>query len=217
MRTLKNLSLLILITLLLSSCGDGYTYVKISTDMGDMRFKLYNSTPKHRDNFVKLAKEGFYDDLLFHRVIGGFMAQGGDPKSKGAGPQVSLGSGGPGYKVDAEIGAPHFKGTLAAARQGGPSNPEKQSSGSQFYIVQGMLQSDAQITNAEQKKGIKYTAEQREKYKTIGGTIMLDMDYTVYGEIVDGMEVIDKICAVKTTGSPKDRPLEDIKMKVTVE
>jgi len=214
MKTLKNLSLSILAILVLSSCGDGFTYVKISTDLGDMKFKLYNSTPKHRDNFVKLANEGFYDDLLFHRIINGFMAQGGDPNSRGAGPGVSLGTGGPGYKVDAEIGAPHFKGTLAAARQGGPGNPEKQSSGSQFYIVQGKPITDNVLDSWENRKKIKYLPEQREKYKNLGGTIQLDMDYTVFGEIVEGLEVIDKLCSVQVNG---ERPVEDIKMKVTVE
>jgi len=209
MKTLKNVCLLALMTLIMSSCGgDGFTYVKVSTDLGDMRFKLYNSTPKHRDNFVN-------DDLLFHRIISGFMAQGGDPKSKGAAQGVPLGSGGPGYKVDAEIGAPHFKGTLAAARQGGPSNPEKQSSGSQFYIVQGTIQTDQQIDSAQSRKGITYSPEQRERYKTDGGTIMLDMDYTVFGEIVQGMEIIDKLCSVQT--APGDRPLKDIKMTVTID
>ena len=214
MKTLKNLSLSILAILVLSSCGDGFTYVKISTDLGDMKFKLYNSTPKHRDNFVKLANEGFYDGLLFHRIINGFMAQGGDPNSRGAGPGVSLGTGGPGYKVDAEIGAPHFKGTLAAARQGGPGNPEKQSSGSQFYIVQGKPITDNVLDSWENRKKIKYLPEQREKYKNLGGTIQLDMDYTVFGEIVEGLEVIDKLCSVQVNG---ERPVEDIKMKVTVE
>jgi len=216
MKTLKNVCLLALMTLILSSCGgDGFTYVKVSTDLGDMRFKLYNSTPKHRDNFIKLTKDGYYDGLLFHRIISGFMAQGGDPNSRGAAEGVPLGTGGPGYKVDAEIGAPHFKGTLAAARQGGPGNPLKQSSGSQFYIVQGTVQSDQQIDSSQARKGITYTPDQRERYKTMGGTMMLDMDYTVFGEIVEGMEVIDKLCAVQT--APGDRPLKDIKMTVTID
>lgn len=212
MKSIKNLLLLGMI-LVLSSCGggDGFKYVQIDTDLGSMKFKLYNSTPKHRDNFVKLANEGFYNDLLFHRIISGFMAQGGDPDSKGAPASKRLGGGGPGYRVDAEIGAPHFKGTLAAARDG---NPQKASSGSQFYIVQGTPVTDAQITQSENRWKIKYTDAQKAKYKELGGTIGLDMDYTVFGEIVEGMEVIDKLCAVQT--APGDRPLEDVKMTVKV-
>jgi len=210
MKGLKTLAIFCF-ALFLSSCGDGFQYVTIETDLGDMKFKLYNSTPQHRDNFIKLAKEGYYDDLLFHRVISGFMAQGGDPNSKDAGPGVRLGTGGPGYKVPAEIGAPHFKGTLAAARDG---NPQKASSGSQFYIVQGSKVTDRQIKGVEQKWGITYSDAQKEKYKTLGGTIGLDMDYTVFGEIVEGMEVIDKLCTVEKNGD--NRPIEDIKMKVKV-
>lgn len=211
MKSLKNVLLLGMIVVLSSCGGDGFKYVQIDTDLGSMKFKLYNSTPKHRDNFVKLANEGFYNDLLFHRIISGFMAQGGDPDSRGADPSKRLGGGGPGYRVDAEIGAPHFKGTLAAARDG---NPQKASSGSQFYIVQGTPVSDAQITQSENRWKIKYTDAQRAKYKELGGTIGLDMDYTVFGEIVEGMDVIDKLCAVPT--APGDRPLEDVKMTVKV-
>ncbi len=212
MRVFKVLAIFCM-ALLLHSCGESVQYVTVETDLGNMKFKLYNSTPQHRDNFIKLAKEGFYDDLLFHRVINGFMAQGGDPNSKNAGPNVRLGGGGPGYKIPAEIGAPHFKGTLAAARD---NNPEKSSSGSQFYIVQGRPVSDLQIQSTEKKWGITYNEAQKEKYKTLGGTIGLDMDYTVFGEIVEGMEVIDKLCAVPTNGMSIDRPLTDVKMKVKV-
>ena len=201
--------------ILLTSCGpEGARQVKIETDLGEMTFELYDSTPLHRDNFVKLANEGFYNDLLFHRIIKGFMIQGGDPNSKDATPEMRLGGGGPGYKVDAEIGAPHFKGTLAAARQGGSVNPEKKSSGSQFYIVQGKPVSDSEINANERSKEITYSDAQRAKYKSMGGTPMLDMDYTVFGEIISGMEVIDKLAAVST--APGDRPLEDMKMTVTV-
>ncbi len=196
------------------SCSQGPTKIKVSTDHGDMVFELYDSTPKHRDNIIKLVKEGFYDDLLFHRVINGFMIQGGDPDSKDAKPNVALGMGGPGYLIDAEIGSPHFKGCLAAARAPDAGNPERKSSGSQFYIVQGRKQSDQQLDAMEMRKGITYNETQRQKYKDIGGTPMLDMDYTVFGEIVSGMEVIDKIAAAKT--SPGDRPIEDIKMTITM-
>lgn len=199
----------------ITSCntGDGYTYAEIKTTQGTMKVKLFNSTPQHRDNFIKLANEGFYEDLLFHRVIKGFMAQGGDPESRGAAPGKRLGSGGPGYTIPAEIGAPHIKGALSAARTGGASNPEKRSSGSQFYIVSGKPVNDAQLNQFEQQKGIKYSEKQRELYKKLGGAPFLDMDYTVYGEVVEGLEVIDKIEAVQTQS---DRPLEDVKMNIKI-
>ena len=165
------------------SCSDGNTYVIIETEYGDMKVELYNSTPKHKENFVKLVKEGFYEDLLFHRVIKDFMIQGGDPQSKGAPIDMPLGGGGPGYQVDHEIGAPHFKGTLAAARTGDGINPQKRSSGSQFYIVQGTPLSDAQLDNWERRKGFKYNDAQRDKYKTLGGRPDLDAEYTVFGEV----------------------------------
>lgn len=193
------------------SCGSSKkgTLVVIETNYGNMVAKLYDSTPKHSENFVKLVKEGFYDDLLFHRVIQGFMIQGGDPNSRGAAPGQRLGGGGPGYLIDAEIGSPHFKGTLAAART---QNPEKRSSGSQFYIVQGRPQVDSKLNIMETSKDIKYTEEQRKRYREMGGTPMLDNDYTVFGEVIEGLDIIDKIAAVKTDGG--DRPEEDVKMKI---
>jgi len=165
-----------------SSCsgGDGSTYAEIETDFGTIKVKLYNSTPLHRDNFMKLANEGFYDGLLFHRIINGFMIQGGDPDSRDASPDARLGSGGPGYRIPAEIGGLHIKGALAAARTGGPSNPQKESSGCQFYIVQGRPIPESNISSMEQTKGVKYTEEQRELYRTLGGTPQLDNDYTVF-------------------------------------
>lgn len=196
----------------LASCNsDSKTYVTIETEYGNMVAELYSSTPKHKENFIKLTKEEFYDGLIFHRIIKGFMIQGGDPNSRGADLSVRLGSGGPGYKIDAEIGAPHFKGTLAAARTGGPANPEKKSSGSQFYVVQGNPISDAQLDSFEKQKNIKYNAEQRAKYKTLGGTPALDVEYTVFGEIISGLDVIDKIAEVSKDG---ERPLENVVMKV---
>ncbi len=200
-------------SLIFTSCGgEKYTYAEIETDMGTMKVKLYNSTPQHRDNFIKLASEGFYDDLLFHRVIKGFMVQGGDPESKGAPLNKSLGAGGPGYTIPAEISAMHIKGALSAARQGDAVNPEKRSSGSQFYVVQGKPQSSAQLDNFERQKKIKYPPAIRKLYEELGGTPFLDQDYTVFGEVVEGMDVIDKIANVKT--QPGDRPVEDVKMKV---
>lgn len=216
MQLVKSLVILSTLAILAAGCksGDGKTYVVIETDFGIMKAELYDSTPKHRDNFVKLAKEGFYDGTLFHRIISGFMIQGGDPNSIGAAPGQRLGSGGPGYTIDAEIGAAHFRGTLAAARTGGPSNPEKKSSGSQFYVVHGKKASDAELDRQEQRFNFKYNAAQREKYKTLGGTPMLDMDYTVFGELVSGFEVLDQIAAVQKDSG--DRPLKDVKMKVKV-
>ncbi len=187
--------------------------VEITTDYGKMKIKLYNETPKHRDNFIKLASEGFYDGLLFHRVIKGFMIQGGDPQSKNAAPDKMLGSGDVGYKVPAELfdNLYHKKGTLCAARDG---NPEKASSGCQFYIVQGKTYTDEELNSLESRIGYKFSAQQRNDYKTIGGTPQLDKNYTVYGEVIEGMDVIDKIAAVKT--KPGDRPEQDVKMTVKV-
>lgn len=214
-RHMSKLFVIVIGMILISSCNsDTQRKVKIETEYGDMVFELYDSTPLHRDNFIKLTSEGFYNDLLFHRIIRGFMVQGGDPNSKDAPAGKSLGAGGPGYKIDAEIGAPHFKGTLAAARQGGGGNPLKKSSGSQFYIVQGKIPSDNELNANERSKEITYSDAQRAKYKEVGGTPMLDMDYTVFGEIVTGMDVIDKLAAVKT--APGDRPIKDVKMKISV-
>lgn len=192
------------------------TYVEITTDYGKMKIKLYNETPKHRDNFIKLAKEGYYNDLLFHRVIKAFMIQGGDPNSRGAAEGTMLGSGGPGYTIPAEFNPLlcHKKGALSAARQGDQVNPKKESSGSQFYIVQGTKQTDADLDRMEAQLKIKYTPEQRNAYKTQGGTPFLDMNYTVFGEVVEGLDVIDKIAAVQT--KPGDRPVKDVKMTVKV-
>jgi peptidyl-prolyl cis-trans isomerase B (cyclophilin B) len=203
--------LAVVLALLLSSC-DKRKYAVIETPMGNMRVLLYDETPLHRDNFVKLANEGYYDDLLFHRNIDGFMVQGGDPESKEASPGQTLGQGGPGYTIPAEIGAPHIKGALAAARLGGAANPNKESSGSQFYLVQGRPVPDAQLNSLEQQRNIKYNDAQRQLYKELGGTPGLDGDYTVFGEVVEGLDVIDKLAAVPTDGA--NRPKEDIRMKV---
>ncbi len=203
--------LTIVLAIVLSSC-DSRQYAVIETPMGNMRVMLYDETPLHRDNFVKLANEGYYDGLLFHRIVDGFMVQGGDPDSRGAAPGVMLGQGGPGYTLPAEIGAPHIKGALAAARLGGPANPGKESSGSQFYVVQGRPVPEAQLNSLEQQKNIKYNEAQRQLYAELGGTPGLDGDYTVFGEVVEGLEVIDKLAAVATDGG--SRPREDLQMKV---
>ena len=183
--------------------------IKIETTKGTMTVKLYNETPLHRDNFVKLAKEGYYNGLLFHRVIKDFMIQGGDPDSKDAAPQKMLGMGGPGYTVPAEFNKNliHKKGALAAARD---NNPQKASSGSQFYIVQGKAYNDSQLDMMAAQMGLSYTPQQKNIYRTIGGTPFLDMNYTVFGEVVEGLSVIDKIANVQT--GRNDRPAEDVKI-----
>lgn len=245
------------------------TVVELKTEFGTMKILLYDDTPQHRDNFLKLVNQGFYDSLLFHRVIKEFMIQGGDPDSKNAPASKQLGAGDVGYTIPAEFVYPkyyHKKGALAAARQGDQVNPEKRSSGCQFYIVQGKKMNDAELQqmekillnkakekrfyeiarekNEEIKKlsiakdqeglrklnddiiaqlekefeskasDFKMPDEMKEVYKTIGGTPFLDNDYTVFGEVIEGLEVIDAIAAVKTR--PGDRPENDIKMSIKV-
>ena len=246
------------------------TLVKIETSAGDIKVKLYNETPKHRDNFIKLVKEGTYEGTLFHRVIKDFMIQAGDPESKNAPKGKMLGAGDVGYTVPAEFVYPKFfhkKGALSAARQGDAVNPKKESSGCQFYIVTGKVYNDSTLLQMERqmnenkvsvffnelaKKHMKeiykmrkandedglydlqekliaqaqelaakepefrFTPEQVEAYTTVGGTPHLDGEYTVFGEVVEGMDVVDKIQQVKTDRS--DRPEEDVKIiKVEVE
>lgn len=183
------------------------TKVLIHTDLGDITVALYNDTPKHRDNFIKLAKDGFYNGSIFHRVIKGFMIQGGGPPA--GVPEMS-------DRVPAEFVPAHIhkKGALAAARMGDQVNPKKESSGSQFYIVQGQKVTNDQLNQYDQKRTVKYTQEQRTTYTTIGGTPFLDADYTVFGEVVSGLDVVDKIAAVQT--APGDKPVKDIKMTIKV-
>lgn len=190
--------------------------VEIQTEFGNMLVLLFNSTPKHRDNFLKLAEQGFYDSLLFHRVIEGFMIQGGDPASKDADASAVLGSGGPGYTIDAEFSDTlvHVKGALAAARTSDSVNPEKRSSGSQFYIVQGRKVTSDMLDTFEAQKGKRYGRAQRDLYTEIGGTPFLDFEYTVFGRVIDGLEVIDKLAAVATNRS--DRPEKNVQFKVKV-
>ncbi|MCB0706929.1 MAG: peptidylprolyl isomerase [Saprospiraceae bacterium] len=188
--------------------------VEIETDYGNMVVQLYDSTPEHRDNFVKLASEGFYDDQLFHRVIAGFMLQAGDPKSRNAKPDQALGSGGPGYTLPAEFvdSLVHLKGMLAAARTPDDVNPEKRSSGSQFYIVQGRPQTEESLNDMEGRTGFRYSTFQREAYLKYGGAPQLDGQYTIFGRVIEGLDVIDKIADQQT--GPGDRPVEDIRIKV---
>ena len=188
--------------------------VKITTDSGVIIVKLYDSTPLHRDNFVKLVSQGFYDSLLFHRIIQGFMIQGGDPNSKNAEPGQMLGNGGGDMeRIPAEFRKSliHKKGVLAAARDG---NPQKASSACQFYIVQGNKIGDDQLNQMEMSIGMKYTSAQRLAYKTIGGTPQLDQNYTVFGEVISGLKVIDKIASVAK--APGDRPIGDVRMKMEI-
>lgn len=187
--------------------------VEIKTDFGVMKVKLYNATPQHRDNFIKLVQAGFYDSLLFHRVIKGFMIQGGDPLSKNAQPGVMLGNGDVGYTVPAEFvdSIFHKKGTLCAART---ENPEKASSGCQFYIVQGQAYTPEQLNMMEIQRRIKLNDAQKNIYMTLGGTPFLDHNYTVFGEVIEGLDVIDKIAAVQT--APGDRPVQDVRMYMKV-
>lgn len=205
--------------------------VKITTDQGIMLVNLYDETPKHKENFLKLVEDKYYDSLLFHRVISGFMVQGGDPNSKNAKEGAALGNGGPNYTIPAEFDTNcyHKKGALAAARLGDDINPEKASSGSQFYLVQGKKYTRAQIDNLEKnmqnqaymkdkhenrEDSFSFTEQQKKSYEEIGGTPFLDGGYTVFGEVIYGLDVIDKIASVKTDRG--DRPLENVKMTMEV-
>jgi cyclophilin family peptidyl-prolyl cis-trans isomerase len=240
-------------------------YVTLKTSVGDIKIRLYNETPLHRENFLKLTRDDFYNGVLFHRVIRNFMIQTGDPDSRHAGKGELLGNGGPGYTLPAEIkpGLFHKRGAVAAARMGDMQNPEKASSGSQFYIVQGRKFTDEELDKAEKRIDVMmrnavyyhfiqqltkayadsgkapdqaliqqeamleatdsiaritpyhFTQEQRGIYKTLGGAPHLDGNYTVFGEVVEGMNIVDKIAAVPT--DKNDRPLEDVRiLKVTV-
>jgi peptidyl-prolyl cis-trans isomerase B (cyclophilin B) len=265
---MKN-NILVLLILLLASCATEKDYlVTIKTNYGDMHAVLYDETPKHKENFIKLAKEGFFDSTLFHRVIKEFMIQGGDPNSKGAAQGARLGNGGPGYTVPAEFNKDlfHEKGALSAARQGDNVNPNKESSGSQFYIVQGKAYNNEELTidmntlgracqqmlqqprfdslkqmfiNIYQTEGpdaygkkmielkdliatemqVKVTKEVNPvrvaAYTTVGGAPHLDDEYTVFGKVIDGLDIIDKIADQKVDRS--DRPLEDIMLTMSVE
>jgi cyclophilin family peptidyl-prolyl cis-trans isomerase len=190
--------------------------VEMITTDGTIRLRLYDSTPLHRDNFLRLVKSHYFDSLLFHRVIKNFMIQGGDPDSRRAAAGDHLGDGGPAYTVPAEFRPTlfHKKGALAAAREGNDINPEKRSSGSQFYIVQGKRFTDAGLDSLEtfRLKGRKIPSAQREVYQTLGGTPHLDQNYTVFGEVVSGLEVVDAIAAEPTTADPPDRPVKDVRI-----
>jgi peptidyl-prolyl cis-trans isomerase B (cyclophilin B) len=191
--------------------------IEMVTSHGRMVFQLYNETPLHRDNFIKLAETHVLDGLLFHRVIEKFMIQGGDPDSRDAKPGQMLGEGTLGYNVPAEFRKElfHKRGALCAARLGDAENPQKASSASQFYIVQGRVWSDEELDEMEKRSGRKIFPDQRKAYTTIGGTPHLDGQYTGFGEVVEGMEVVDKIAGVER--DRYDRPKEDVRiLKVSV-
>lgn len=190
--------------------------VLIKTSMGKIVAELYDETPKHRDNFLKLIKKDFYDSLLFHRVIEGFMIQGGDPESRNAASGKMLGQGGPGYTVSAEFHSDliHKKGALAAARKGDRVNPEQASSGSQFYIVDGKKVPSKRLQQISMRTGVEYSPQQKKIYREMGGTPFLDGKYTVFGEVIRGMDVIDRMAAVPT--DDRDRPVKDILMDIEV-
>ncbi|HEY9117570.1 MAG TPA: peptidylprolyl isomerase [Roseivirga sp.] len=290
MNKLRNFGIMVLAMLMIMACDntssnesseegktvnlEGNDYlVTIKTDLGEMKAILYDQTPKHKENFIKLVKDGFYDSLLFHRVMQSFMIQGGDPESKNAAPGQRLGTGGPGYTIPAEFipSLFHKKGALSAARQPTEVNPQRASSGSQFYIVQGQVLSEADLSQftgpnyqaigqaiqylraalpdhdlnrefqeaydqggdeafeqkvlasvdrLEEATGRKLqnppmSSEAIEAYQTVGGTPFLDQDYTIFGQVIQGLEVIDAIAAVQT--APGDRPVEDVRMYISIE
>ena len=217
---MRKFLILALLPLLAFACKKSEVHVLMETTKGNIELKLYNSTPQHRDNFIKLVKNGDYDSLLFHRVIQDFMIQGGDPDSKHAAPGVFLGEGDKPYTIPAEFrleeGIFHRRGVLAAAREGDDVNPDQRSSAMQFYIVWGKVFDDEGLDNIQKRLDdrtggrVKLTPEMREVYKTVGGTPHLDGQYTVFGEVVSGLEVVDEIQQVPTDAL--DRPLEDVRI-----
>ncbi len=215
MKKFTSAFILLLLTFNVFAKSQKNQYVRIKTSYGDCIIRLYNETPKHRDNFIKLTKQGFYNGTLFHRVIQDFMIQGGDPDSKKAKAGQALGDGDVGYTVDAEFRDSlfHKKGVIAAARD---NNPKKASSGCQFYLVEGKRFTDEALDKLEETclKGRKIPFAQREWYKSVGGVPHLDQNYTVYGEIVSGLDMVDRIAAVKKDA--KDRPLQDVPMMVSL-
>ncbi|MBU1010383.1 MAG: peptidylprolyl isomerase [Bacteroidetes bacterium] len=200
-------ALLLMISLGLSAQNKSETLVLIKTEYGNITAKLYNDTPKHRDNFIKLIQQAWYNGSPFHRVINNFMIQGGGN---------AKGTSDPGYQIDAEFLPKyiHKKGALAAARMPDQVNPAKKSSGSQFYIVQGQKYNEKNLQMMSARTGFKYTPQQMRAYAEIGGTPHLDGEYTIFGEVVDGLDVIDKIAAVKT--GPGDKPINDVKMTIEI-
>ena len=217
---MKQATILCLLCALSFASCKSEKHVVMETTMGTIEVMLYNQTPKHRDNFLSLVEEGAYDSLLFHRVIKDFMIQGGDPESRNAVKGQLLGDGDRPYTLPAEFrledGIFHRRGALAAAREGDDVNPEQRSSAMQFYIVWGRVFDDDRLDYVQQRMDeitggkVKYTKEMRESYKTVGGTPHLDGMYTVFGEVVNGMDVVDAIQQVAT--DENDRPMEDVRI-----
>lgn len=209
--------LLLLITVTAFAKAPKNQYVRIKTSYGQCIIRLYNQTPQHRDNFIKLAKQGYFNGTLFHRVIQNFMIQGGDPDSKNAKPGIELGNGGPKYTIPAEFKDSifHKRGVLAAARD---DNPAKASNASQFYIVEGKRYTDADLDKTEKlprfPAGYKIPEFKRAMYRTVGGTPSLDTNYTAFGEVVSGIDMVDQVAAVPKDS--RDRPTVDVPMTVEV-
>ena len=258
--------ILILTTLLLFSCSqykDDSKYIKVFTDKGEIIIRLYNQTPKHRDNILKLTQKKYYDGQIFHRIINNFVVQGGDPTTKNSKPDSLYGNGGPDYLIDAEFvdSLIHKRGAVGMAREGDDINPEKKSSGSQFYIVKGKVLTNQQLDDLEKKiesknksnlykkifaekladqkdknaidtitlsldvsiafdsiwetrPKFKLSDQQRKIYTTIGGIPHLDGNYTVFGVVVKGMDIVDELSSIET--DINDRPLKDIKFGISV-
>lgn len=211
----KLIIIMIILFSAISTLSSQSVKIVIRTEYGDIQAILYDKTPLHRDNFVKLIKSGYYDSLLFHRVIANFMIQGGDPQSKNAKPGQMLGNGGPDYTIPFEYVQEYFhkRGAIAAARMSDNVNPKKESSGSQFYIVQGRKFTMDELNMLEQR-GFKFTDEQKQIYSTIGGSPHLDGQYTVFGEVISGMDVVDKIASLPTDRN--NRPLQDVKFTIEI-
>lgn len=214
---IRSLAMLLILVFALSLPGlraqDTETLVLIQTDMGKIKVKLFNDTPLHRDNFIKNVEEKRYDGLLFHRVIKQFMIQGGDITSKDAPMDKKLGDGDLGYTIPAEFVYPkyfHKQGMLCAARTPDDENPEKASSATQFYFVTGKFFTSMELDKMEKEKGISFTPEQREAYMLEGGTPHLDGNYTVFGQVISGQKVVDKIQFVPT--DENDRPTKNVKI-----
>lgn len=211
------IKLFLLAAIVATGCSQSEKKVAVlmQTTMGDVRLELCDETPQHRDNFVKLVGEGYFDGVLFHRVIENFMIQGGDPDSRTAQPGQFLGDGGPDYTIPAEFRYPalfHKRGALAAAREGDAVNPQMASSGSQFYIVWGKVFTDEELDSMQERihNRVQFEGEVRETYKTLGGTPHLDGAYTVFGYVTEGLEVVEAIQKVAT--DENDRPTEDVRI-----
>lgn len=211
--SLLKISFSVIISTIISIMANSQTTILLQTTAGNIKIRLYDETPLHRDNFLKLVKQGYYDGLLFHRVIPDFMIQAGDPNSKTAKPGQSLGDGGPAYTIPKEFvpALYHKRGAVAAARKSDVVNPNQESSGSQFYIVEGTVLSNGQLDALERSgRHVPFTPDQRTVYTTLGGTPHLDNAYTVFGEVTEGLEIVSAISV--SPADPRNRPVSDIKI-----